>query len=499
MSGAAQRNEQDDVLVGMSLPATGTDGGAELRRIAAERLAAHRNRRAAVEAREAQLEEQVRVRRETARNEFRSGASRVRDAVAARYEQSVSYQEFLAAEAERATQQAKAEAEVAARKAQAVAEAQMKLLAEMEQWRAPEPGPREVPAPAKRSEPPRPEPHPEPRIEARAQAEPRYEASAEPTFAFDAPFDPPAAFESVTDLELTTTDRSSLRVPLIEELGAGLRVTEAAHVRPAKRTAAHHDHEEAEIELEQLDEELEFRHSAGFEHHLLEATPIPGNLIQFPRQLVAARKARPRLAEGPLREEAESGPQLRIFEVEAEQISLEPAPSEPAAAPDWQDVLLESAVLPQPTVPLTAQTHHAQPLHPATIERRLMAAAVDAACMGAAFVAFATIAVRLAGRALQATPLPRLGIFAACALLGIFLVYELLFFTFSDATPGMLYARIGLCTFADSNPTRKAMRRRVFATLLAASPVGLGLLWMWMDSERLGWHDRISRMYQREY
>ena len=43
------------------------------------------------------------------------------------------------------------------------------------------------------------------------------------------------------------------------------------------------------------------------------------------------------------------------------------------------------------------------------------------------------------------------------------------------------------------------MRRRVFATVLAACPLGLGLLWMWMDDDRLGWHDRMSRMYQRAY
>ena len=54
----------------------------------------------------------------------------MREAVAARYESSVSYHEFLAQEAERALLQAQAEAEVAARSAQAVAAAQMKLLEE---------------------------------------------------------------------------------------------------------------------------------------------------------------------------------------------------------------------------------------------------------------------------------------------------------------------------------------------------------------------------------
>lgn len=79
------------------------------------------------------------------------------------------------------------------------------------------------------------------------------------------------------------------------------------------------------------------------------------------------------------------------------------------------------------------------------------------------------------------------------------LIYQLLFFSLNEATPGMRYARIALCTFAETNPTRRAKRRRVLATVFAACPLGLGLLWAWMDDDRLGWHDRISRMYHRSY
>ena len=34
----------------------------------------------------------------------------------------------------------------------------------------------------------------------------------------------------------------------------------------------------------------------------------------------------------------------------------------------------------------------------------------------------------------------------------------------------MRYARIAFCTFNDDNPTRAAMRRRIFATLLVRLP-----------------------------
>lgn len=63
----------------------------------------------------------------------------------------------------------------------------------------------------------------------------------------------------------------------------------------------------------------------------------------------------------------------------------------------------------------------------------------------------------------------------------------------------MRYARIGLCTFSDDNPTRSAMRRRLFAIALSACPLGIGFLWALLDDDKLGWHDRISHMYQRSY
>ena len=89
------------------------------------------------------------------------------------------------------------------------------------------------------------------------------------------------------------------------------------------------------------------------------------------------------------------------------------------------------------------------------------------------------------------------------ALAGITLVlhvlYGLFFFTLSDQTPGMRYARIGFCTFADENPTRAVLRKRVLTQLLAMAPLGMGLLWALLDEDRLGWHDRLSRLYQRAY
>lgn len=486
------------------LQATGTDGPVNLRETVAERLAAHRSRRAHLSAQssaqlraEAEQEAIVRQRSESARNEQRRGASAVRDTVRARYAGSPSYREFLAAEAERALAQAQAEVEVAARTARAVADAQMQLLEEMEQWEVREGSPREQALAAHQAELRGDLAHALADIVLGARellTEPPHLAIVEATPRVT----PAEAFaEQATSPEVTEISAGGLTVKLYEDLGPARRAA-GSPTQPSTPSLGR-SHEFTD-ELQALEHEIEFRRAPEFQDHVIQTTPIPGNLIEFPRELIAPRKARPRLAEGPLREGvAGPEPQLRIFEVEAEQEQPAPARSEVASAAEWQSLQLEAHREPQLSTPHTAQAHLTSVPQTAPLELRLMAALVDLCLVGAAFLAFATAAAAVAGAGLRELPLPLLlisglGCFATMAFL-----YQMLFFTFNDWTPGMLYARIGLCTFGDRNPTRKAMRRRVLATLLAACPLGLGLLWMWMDDDRLGWHDRMSRMYQRAY
>jgi uncharacterized RDD family membrane protein YckC len=469
MSSAAQHEPQD-------LLATGTEG-APVRQLAAERLAAHRSRRAQSQAQSqqaaalaAQLDAQTAVRQQARRSQ---PASRVRDAVAERYKQSPSYQEFLAAEAERALQQARAEAEIAARNAIAVAEAQRQLLAEIEQWNQPEPAPllQVVPVPAA------------------------------PT---------PAVSEAAAPAELTV------------QLGTlhGALESVAPHfesemwIKPSPRVTT--DPELAET-LAELDQEIAFRLNPHFAEPLpaVPPEPIPANIIEFPRQLVASRKARPRLAEGPLREDGTPEPQLRIFEVEPEHISVEPAsallaPDVLDAAPEWQGLLLAAppsanaaAFAAEPVTALAPELI----LHAAPMQLRRMAFAADSCCLLAAMLAFTAVVCWIAGPALGHSlhTLPRLqsiqllGGGAVATLLVFTLLYRQLFFTLNDATPGMRYARLAFCTFHEESPSRRAIRRRLFNTMLAVTPLGLGLIWITMDSDRLGWHDRLSKMYPRHY
>lgn len=429
----------------MSYRATGTEDAiavqetsapvaSVLQQIAAERLAAHRSRKAELQAERAARNAKREMQPAITNKPGRQGASRVRDAVAARYESSVSYREFLESETERALEQVQAAAQSAARGAQAVAEAQ-KLMQELEQWN---------------------------RTESARGAEPTEEMLFAP----------------------------QLQVRLPEELSTANNILESPHVFRDDAMPV------SEEELAELEEEIEFRLSPDFVGHNLETQTIPANIIEFPRQLVASRKARPRLAEGPLRDETEPETQLRIFEVETEQTSMEAAVAV-EAAPEWQSLQLGAA--PMETNAATMPIEFAIEPQTAALHLRMMAALVDGCLVMAAFVGFACTAMRVAGSELRALPLPLLGASVAATLTVIFLLYQMLFFTLAESTPGMRYARIGLCTFGDSNPTRKAMRLRVWAMLMAASPLGLGVIWMALDGEGLGWHDRMTRMYPRAY
>jgi uncharacterized RDD family membrane protein YckC len=219
--------------------------------------------------------------------------------------------------------------------------------------------------------------------------------------------------------------------------------------------------------------------------------PLAVNLIEFPRELVAARKMRPRLAEGPLRETSEDElDQLRIFEVAPESISqtvnigVTPA--------DWSPIRLDNEASLVGGRSVSPQI----PLKTAPFEDRIMAGIFDLAMVVSAFAIF--VLVFAACTVHPPSGKPAL-VAAGLVLAGFGLLYQYLFFKYADGTPGMRYAKIALCTFEDENPTRKAMCMRVLYVLLSAAPLGLGFAWAWFDPDRLTWHDRLSRIYQRSY
>jgi uncharacterized RDD family membrane protein YckC len=247
---------------------------------------------------------------------------------------------------------------------------------------------------------------------------------------------------------------------------------------------------------------------------------LPARVIEFPRELIAPRKARPRLAEGPLYDDQpREKPALSAAPAEAasrevhqpecdDPLLLEADPkmsrhppfeSDPQTdfMPEWQSIHLDSEE--SVSVPKSAARSpflDDASLHVAPIEDRLMAGVVDVALTLAAFLLFVLVFAACSTHA--PTGRPAL-IGAGIALLAMGVLYQIIFFSLSAATPGMRYARIALCTFDDENPTRRTMRARIAALLLSALPLGLGFLWAVFDEDALGWHDRITQTYQRSY
>lgn len=221
--------------------------------------------------------------------------------------------------------------------------------------------------------------------------------------------------------------------------------------------------------------------------------PLAVNLIEYPRELVAPRKARPRLAEGPLRDASREGlDQLKIFEVAPESISQTVSIGKTPA--NWSPIRLDTEPADRRSItePPTPQI----PLRTASLEDRVMAAVFDLALIVAAFSVFVLVFVACTAHPPMGKPAL---VGAGLVLAGFGLLYHYLFFKYAEGTPGMRYAKIALCTFDDENPTRQAMCRRVLYVLLSAAPLGLGFAWAWFDPDRLSWHDRLSRIYQRSY
>jgi hypothetical protein len=304
-------------------------------------------------------------------------------------------------------------------------------------------------------------------------------------------------------------------------------------------------------ELQSLDEEIAFRLAPEFVDHLIEPLPIQANIIEFPRQLVASRKQRPRLAEGPLRsdetpEYRNSPPQaeppsdlapasnfqMRIFEVaprDADWSATSPSESiaetttEPAvpatvvepAAPEWQSLVLDAHqheylptqdytrgsraehALQQPREQLIAEPELAS-LPVARFELRLMSALVDAACIGMAFVVFATVTALTSSHALEGVSQSVLIAAGVVLLLVLTVLYQAMFFTLGASTLGMYYAHLEFRTVTGRQPSRGNLRRRITANLLAGAPLGLGLLWSLVDGRSLGWNDKLSGIFLQE-
>ena len=128
-------------------------------------------------------------------------------------------------------------------------------------------------------------------------------------------------------------------------------------------------------------------------------------------------------------------------------------------------------------------------VQPASLARRLAAAALDLLVLAAALAAFAALFLRIES-ALLPVPLAAVGLLSTAGLL--WFAYEFLFVVYTGSTPGWRIVRLRLAKF-DGSPVRRSLRRwRVLASFLSIFAIGLGYLWSILDEEELCWHDRIT-------
>jgi uncharacterized RDD family membrane protein YckC len=250
-------------------------------------------------------------------------------------------------------------------------------------------------------------------------------------------------------------------------------------------------------------------HTEGFE--MVEpALPIHANLIEFPRELVATRKVRPRRAEGGYAATEEQA-QLSIFEVDPGSVSTVPAAAEVRASagaetwtgPVWSGITLDEE--PQEEMATAArrpsmrvereEPAEAAALQLAPMHLRLMAGVVDFALVAGAFAISAAVAsARM--KTLPAMRTVEVESAAGLALIGV--VYLAFFLILAKATPGMRYAGLELCTLGGEKASLTQRVGRMAALLLSLLPVGLGAALALFDEQHLCWHDRLSGTYPRK-
>ena len=149
--------------------------------------------------------------------------------------------------------------------------------------------------------------------------------------------------------------------------------------------------------------------------------PLPARLVTSPRELVAPRKARPRLAEGPLRDDPRAsapeaatathtppfaepdqpmahspagGTDLRVTDLRTPEVGRESAPSGPSPStetpPAWPSIHLDTETPMREPKPSSSLLQGSR-LHVASLEDRIVAALVDCALTLCAFLLFSLV------------------------------------------------------------------------------------------------------------
>ncbi len=82
--------------------------------------------------------------------------------------------------------------------------------------------------------------------------------------------------------------------------------------------------------------------------------------------------------------------------------------------------------------------------------------------------------------------------FLAAALLMTPLAYKLLWAYANRDTPGTQIARLELVDFDGRRPSRARRFARLFGSTVSLLAAGIGMIWAFVDEDKLTWHDHIS-------
>ncbi len=260
------------------------------------------------------------------------------------------------------------------------------------------------------------------------------------------------------------------------------------------------NHDEFELSVEDWWTPAQVNAALHSEPIEIDAESSHANLIEFPRELVAARKMRPRLAEAVAGVLLDPEGQLSIFEVDPGAMTAETAAAQHFEPLQnimkdsvWSGIELDAHPVRQ-EAPSVQATRELRPFL-APLGLRLMAMAVDGALILAVFFACALwVTSKMAE--LPAVRTAEMIVVAGLLLTGF--GYYWAFFKMAGTTPGMRYAGIALCTFNNEVPTEQELRFRLRAMALSLLPVGIGIVWAVFDEDHLSWHDRISGTYLRK-
>ena len=129
----------------------------------------------------------------------------------------------------------------------------------------------------------------------------------------------------------------------------------------------------------------------------------------------------------------------------------------------------------------------------APVSLRVRAGLIDVSLMAAGCAVAAAVVRLCSGSAfmLDKHAMP----FLALALITIPLFYRLLWAYAGLDSMGMQMAGLRLVDFDGNPPSHERRYHRIFGSILSVLAAGMGLIWSFVDQDRLSWHDHISSTF----